>query len=162
MSLLIIPQPLFSCRLIEEGVISIRGAARRFGVPYSTILCWMQKSSDRRPHSLRTGRPRKLSKRSRRRLIRIATTSYEGRRLKWKELRELAGLDVSGKTIKRACEKEGYHKCKACRKPFLSVKAAKIEGILLGFMAEWSRTFGGRLCGQMSVPLTRRGAPLSG
>ncbi len=69
----------------------------------------------------------KRDKRSRRHLIRIATTSYEGRRLKWKELGQLAGLEVSEKTIKRACEKEGYHKCKACRKPFLSVKTRQIH-----------------------------------
>ena len=41
-------------------------------------------------------------------------------------------------------------------------KPARFEGILLGFMAEWNRTFEGRLCGQMSVLLTRQEALLNG
>jgi len=112
--------------LIEEDVLSIRGAARRFEVSKLTIHNWMHVEQDQRPHTLWTERSQKLNKRDRQHLIRIVTASYEGWRLKWKELGQLTELNVSERTIKRACAKEGYHKCKACRKPFISVKTRQI------------------------------------
>lgn len=112
--------------LIEEGFLSIQGAERRFEVPYSTIQRWMSSGQNQRPHFLWTERPQKLNKQDWQHLIQIVTASYKGQRLKWKELSELAELKVSEKTIKQACEKKGYHKCKACRKPFISVKTRQI------------------------------------
>jgi len=42
-------------------------------------------------------------------------------------LSETAELNMSEKTIKRACKKKSYYKCKACQKPFISVKIHQIQ-----------------------------------
>ncbi|RPA71118.1 hypothetical protein BJ508DRAFT_218412 [Ascobolus immersus RN42] len=64
-----------------------------------------------------------LTKHDIRRLVARLTSSYEGRKLKWKTLGQECGLDCSGDTIRRALNALGYHRSKACRKPFISQKA---------------------------------------
>jgi len=38
---------------------------------------------------------------------------------------EKAGIDASAKTMKRSLEREGYTRCKACKKPFINHKTQK-------------------------------------
>ena len=113
--------------LIEKGFLSIWAAEWCFGVSYSTIWRWLASDHDQQSHSLWTEWPWKLNKQDWWHLIWIATTSYEDQQLKWKELGQLTELKMSEKTIKQACAKKSYHKCKACRKSFLSVKNHQIQ-----------------------------------
>src|SRR5690606_27835429 len=53
------------------------------------------------------------------------TSSYQGRILSWRKLGRDCGLDVSSDTIRRALNRVGYHRCKACKKPFISEKCKK-------------------------------------
>jgi rRNA maturation endonuclease Nob1 len=73
----------------------------------------------RRNH-FRTGRPKKLTKHDIRRLICILRSDWEERKFSWGKLAKKAGLHVSSKTIKRALNWEGYHRCRACKKLFIN------------------------------------------
>ena len=45
---------------------------------------------------------------------------WEGQKLCWSKLAAQSRMGVSGKTVKRALQSEGYTRCKACKKPFIS------------------------------------------
>lgn len=105
--------------------LSQEAIAEQTGVPRKTISNWIRKADaggpkSRRTGAVRPGRPKRLDKHDVRRLIAKATEDYEGRKLSWARLGRDCGLDVSPKTIKRALNKAGFHRCKACKKPFLS------------------------------------------
>ena len=113
--------------LIKEGFLSIWVAEQCFEVSYSIIWGWLASDHDQQSHFLQTGQPQKLNKQDQWHLIQIATTSYEDQRLKWKELSQLTELNVSERTIKQACQKKKYHKCKTCWKSFLLMKTHWIQ-----------------------------------
>lgn len=109
--------------LLDEG-FSLREVSQRTGVPKSTVEGWKKDPHSRRPHH-RSGRPHLLTPRDIRHLIKILRKNWEGRKLSWRKLGKEAGLNVSGRTVKRALASEGYTRCKACKKPFISCKNQK-------------------------------------
>ena len=104
--------------LLDLG-FSMYETSRRTGVPRSTITTWACDPHERHT-KVRSGRPPCLNIRDIRLLIRILQSGWEGRRLCWARLAKEAGLGVSGRTVQRALEKEGYTRCKACKRPFIS------------------------------------------
>jgi transposase len=105
--------------LLEKGY-SQRQISCRTGVPRSTIARWNKDRNPMRRNHFRTGRPKKLTKHDIRRLIGILQSGCEGRKLSWGKLAKKASLHVSSKTIKRALNLEGYHQCRASKKPFIN------------------------------------------
>ena len=123
--------------LIDEGN-SARVMPKKTGVPKPTVPRWRRELAamathaesvsnlkpERRPGKQRPGKQRpgpryKLTEHDIRRLISTATYGYEGRKLCWCKLARDCDLDVSAWTVICALSREGYHRCKACRKPFL-------------------------------------------
>jgi transposase len=104
--------------LLDRGFTQVK-ISEELGVPPSTISYWASTRQSRRTKT-RSGRPPKLNKHDVRRLIGILRTNWDHRKLCWRKLGKQAGLDVSGKTIKRALNAAGYTRCKACKKPFIS------------------------------------------
>ena len=109
--------------LLDLG-FSKHETSRRTGAPRSTITTWAHDPHERRS-KVRSGRPQSLNTRDIRLLIRILRSGWEGRRLCWARLTKEAGLSVSGRTVQRALEKEGYTRCKACKRPFVSKECQK-------------------------------------
>jgi transposase len=103
--------------LLDAGFSQLE-VSRQTGVPRSTIGDWKRHPRSRRNHN-RPGRPRHLDKHDVRRLIAIIRSGWEGRRLCWRKLGKEAGLSVSPRTIQRALAREGYTRCKACKKLFI-------------------------------------------
>jgi len=106
--------------LKDEGY-SDRTIEQITGVPKSTVARICKNRKERR-NKHRTGRPPKLTKHDTRRILAIATNNWEGRKLSYHQLAKEAGVTASGKTVKRALRKRGYRRCRACRKPFISVQ----------------------------------------
>ena len=71
------------------------------------------------------GRLPLLSQEQRQRLIEIATSSALHHRMPYFAIGELAGINVSEATIRRAFESEGYHRRIARIKPWLGEQAKK-------------------------------------
>ncbi|KAF8434899.1 hypothetical protein BGX38DRAFT_152224 [Terfezia claveryi] len=69
----------------------------------------------------RKGRPPKLVQQQHQRLIEIATSSALHRHICL--IAELSGITASENTIRKAFEAEGYHRCIARIKPWLSDQA---------------------------------------
>ena len=103
--------------LVENGVPASQ-ISRLTGVPASTVGRWKRAPHYRRPIT-RSGRPPQLNKHDIHRLIGLIRSGWEGRKLCWHQLGKQAALDVSPRTISRALAKEGYSRCKACKKPFI-------------------------------------------
>jgi transposase len=106
--------------LKDEGY-SDRAIEEKTGVPKSTVARICKNRKERRNH-YRIGQPRKLTKHDTRRILAIATKNWDGRKLSYHQLAKEAGVTASGKTVKRALRKLGYRRCRACRKPFISVQ----------------------------------------
>jgi transposase len=103
--------------LLEEGY-SQRQISCRTGVPQGTIARRNKNRNLMQRNNFRTGCPKKLTKHDIRRLIDILRSGWEGRNFSWGKLAKKSGLHVSSKTTKRALNLEGYHRCRACKKPF--------------------------------------------
>jgi len=112
--------------LVKEGILSIQAAACQFEVFKLMIHNWMHVEWDQHSHIIWTEWSSKLNKWDCQHLICIVTALYEGWRLKWKELSQLTEMNVSEKTIKQACAKKKYHKCKTCWKLFFLMKNCQI------------------------------------
>ncbi|RPA80281.1 hypothetical protein BJ508DRAFT_199850, partial [Ascobolus immersus RN42] len=106
-----------------EAGLTQQQVSDKLNVPRRTVGHWAQSRRTRRPGASRSGRPLKLDKHDIRRLIARIHSSWEGRKLSWRKLARDCGLDVCGQTIKNHLEAVGYHRCKACKKPFISKKA---------------------------------------
>ena len=105
---------------------SKRRISREFNIPHTTVLRILKSESPRRTRpSARTGRPRKISERELRRVIRHIRRSYNNRKLPYAQVARECGLNCSGQTVRRALARVGYHKCKACPKPFINKKQRK-------------------------------------
>jgi hypothetical protein len=71
------------------------------------------------------GRPPIISPEDLRRMERLVEDSdAEGRSMSWETLAYESGLDVSGRTVKRAMGTLNYHKCLACRKGWVNKATA--------------------------------------
>lgn len=71
------------------------------------------------------GRPSKVSPEDIRRMERIIEDcDVEGRSMTWETLAYESGLDISGRTVKRAMGTLDYHKCIACRKGWVNRSTA--------------------------------------
>lgn len=113
--------------LLESGESQSR-ISELTGVPQPTISRWKKEGAASRRNAgvyVIRGRPKKLDKHDIRRLIAKITSSYQNRVLSWTKLAEDCGLRCSGYTVKRALNLVGYHRCKACKKPFISEKCRK-------------------------------------
>lgn len=104
--------------LLETG-LSQSEVAHETNVPRSTVSRWSRVLRARRTSS-KTGRPRQLTKHDIRRLIGRLRSGWEGRKLYYRRLGQEVGLSVSPRTIERALSRQGYLRCKACKKPFIS------------------------------------------
>ena len=109
--------------MYHDSHMSIRAIEKITGVPKSTVFRWVHESTSCRTGKTRTGRPTKLSKRDIRHLIFMIRHGHAGRKLSYVQLALESGLNVSGMTVKRALNQIGYHRCKACRKPYISPSA---------------------------------------
>jgi len=57
-------------------------------------------------------------------MINLITGHYSKRTLKWQKLAQQCNVVATKKTVQKAMERAGYHKCKACQKAFISPQNA--------------------------------------
>ena len=106
--------------MCHDAHMTQKSIHEKTGVPTSTINRWVHETTARRVGKHRHGRPHKLNKHDVRQMIYSLRKGHEGRKLSWRKLAQECGLEVSGKTVQRALNHVGYHRCRACRKPFIS------------------------------------------
>ena len=99
----------------------------RYGVnlPKSTIRNFCKAPRARRLRRGIPGRPFSLTARTVRYLAFVIRKGWCGRRLSWSRLKALEKLGCSTRTIGRALAKLGYHRCVACKRPFITYKQTK-------------------------------------
>lgn len=105
--------------------MSLREISRVTGVPFKSVQNIIKSGSARRSQKGRTGRPPKLSPRDVRRLIFEAGRSWDTRRMSLTALAADVEIEASRNTIKKALASVGYHRCVACRRPFINKKQQK-------------------------------------
>jgi transposase len=130
--------------LLEEGH-SQRQISCRTSVPQSTVARWNKNRNLMRRNNFRTGRPKKLTQHNIRRLIGILRSSWEGRKFSWENLAKKAGLHVSSKTIKRALNWDGYHRCRAFKSHLSIGKLITLEKYMQSFICISLLSFGGHM-----------------
>ena len=97
---------------------SFRRIAREVGVAVSTVFSICKAPST--PTKVKPGRPKILSTPIRKRLIEIATSSQQNRRLPYSEVAALAGITAGPHQLRAAFASEGYHRRVARARPYLS------------------------------------------
>ncbi|MCJ1255884.1 hypothetical protein MMC24_003702 [Lignoscripta atroalba] len=81
--------------------------------------------SDRTIEFTKDGRPQKLTKEKVQEIIDWFTGDYIARTTKWEDLVSEFELNCHWKTVKRALNKAGYHKCKACQRGYITPENVK-------------------------------------
>lgn len=117
---------------IQSG-LKIRGAAALFGVPPSNASRWWSNFKKRGiTHNLhRSGRPHKLSDRTKRYLV---SQAVKHRRMSLRALGKTISPQISGNTARRVLADAGYHRRVAVHKPYLT-KEHKI------FRQKWAKKY---------------------
>jgi len=109
---------------------------------------------------VRSGHPLSLNIRDIRPFIRILWSGWEGRRLCWARSAKEPGLGVSGRTVQRALEQEGYTRCKACKRP-VSFKEYQQDRLIYADQhiqkpKQWCRSY--RYSDECTVDTFKRGS----
>lgn len=99
----------------------------------------------------RSGRKRKLSPASERKLVRMVKSQPRTTKKQVCNALEAAGTQVSVSTVKRVLHRHGLRGCRARRKPLLQKRHLKAR---LKFAADQIRPSGGKFCGQMKQKLS--------
>ena len=60
-------------------------------------------------------------------IIKFLKGHYHKRIEDWETSGQSFGLDVHAKTVKRAMNRAGYHKCRACQKAWISEAQAELR-----------------------------------
>src|SRR5947207_1132384 len=97
--------------LVDLG-LSQSEISRRVGIPQQTISRWSIAQHERCKKS--SGRRRSITEEEVDQVIAIIRSGWEGRKLCWRKLTVAANLRVHPKTLQRALQRRGYHRCKAC------------------------------------------------
>ena len=69
-------------------------------------------------------KPKLLSTRDLRQIIRWISVDYGSRRRRMHDIKSQLSISASGETIRRVLQRLGYRRCIACPRPFISKKAA--------------------------------------
>ena len=85
----------------------------------SNVRRWVKMLTPQTRRSTR-GRKHKIDRDTVHKMISAMQGHYNERIKSWNELIEEWKLDISDRTLQRAFSKEGYHKCKACQKGYIS------------------------------------------
>ena len=137
---------------LDAGV-SKHQIAKKYGLDHSIQLRWQRErtqsesaisTDSRRGGKKRSGRPTILGKQEIKEIIQwILKQKYSGRRKPFQEVIQQLHLSCSQFTLVRALASQGYHKCKACPKPFINDNARKKRLELAikyqNWMHEWKR-----------------------
>ena len=94
--------------------------SRATGVPRTTVRDIVRSSVVRHDGPKRRGRKSIINEEQIEELVAKATESWTGRTLSWVQLAGACGVEASQDTIRRTLNSVGFHKCKACRHPFIS------------------------------------------
>jgi len=85
-----------------------------------TISRILNYDNPERTRPTRTGKPRCLNEKQVFDIIEYVCESYEHRHLDYLQLKQELHLDCSVSTIERRLKEQGYFRCTACQKPYLT------------------------------------------
>jgi transposase len=106
--------------IYQAAAISQRGLEAATGMPQSTVSRTLNFTTERRHRAGRTGRPPKIPPDKVKEILRAMEGHYLERAKEWNEIARDWDLHADKQTVRRAFKKEGYYKCKACKKGFHS------------------------------------------
>lgn len=110
--------------LLDYG-LSIRRVSRLEKVPVTTVHRWKTHPTERRQYEHRVGRKKLLTEPPWRRIKRYVTSGYKGRTATYSTIIKELQLNCSVDTLHRFMAEHGYHKCKACQKPYINESTRK-------------------------------------
>jgi hypothetical protein len=94
------------------------------GLTRSTIQHMVKGPSSRTTRKGKTFKPRLLKQVDIKRIFRFVSLSWTNRTKSWARIKAELHLEASTTTIRRTMKRHGYRRCVACRRPFISKKAA--------------------------------------
>jgi len=136
--------------------------SRATGIPRTTVQRILKDPKKRHNGPHRRRHHPILSEDDIKKLVAEATKNWQGRTLTWKELEKGCEYDCSELTIRRAMNSVGYHKCKACKHPFIS-EPSRQKRLDFDLKHEHFTGLRGAIgCFQTRLPLGQEPKPLSG
>ena len=109
-------------RVIERlrNGLSYRKVAASLNISATTVHRIAHNPTSRRLGKNRPGRQKILSDSDIRYLIQTTTKNWDSRSFSWENLAKDCGLQCSWTTVRRAMNQAGYHRCRRCKRPFIS------------------------------------------
>jgi transposase len=114
-----------SVRSMRRDGLSYGQINKKTGLTRSTIQRMVKAKSSR---SARKGKPikkRALTTQQITRMIKWLSASWDNRRASYSEIKRQLNLNCSTSSICRALRAHGYHRCVACKRPFINKKQAE-------------------------------------
>ncbi|RFU33033.1 hypothetical protein B7463_g3305, partial [Scytalidium lignicola] len=107
-------------QLYNFAKIPISILERRYNLGNSTIRRILSYTAPERTRITRTSRPSSLTNKQMDEIIEYLSESWEHRKLDYALLRDELELTCSVKTLEKKLKQQGYFRCVACQKPFLT------------------------------------------
>ena len=111
-------------RGIRQDSKSYSKIREKTGLTRSTIQHMVKGPTSRTTRKGKLFRPRLLKQADIKRIFRFVSESWTNRTKSWARIKAKLHLEASTTTIRRTMKRHGYCRCVACRRPFISKKAA--------------------------------------
>ena len=112
-------------RVLRKQGHSYTQISNATGLARSTIQGIIKAKSSRRSRKGKDYKPKLITPRELRRIIRFVVTNWTSRRASYSQIKAALRLTASTTTIKRALRAAGYRRCVACPRPFINANQAK-------------------------------------
>jgi len=104
---------------------SVPEIIKKTGLPRTNIRRWIHAETSRTTRKGKATKPRLMSRRQIRQIIRYIAKNWSTRRLSFEQVKAHLNIPASTRTIRRELRKAGYRRCIACPRPFISRIQAK-------------------------------------
>ena len=112
-------------RLLWKQGLSYSQISNTTGLARSTIQGIIKAKSSRRLRKGKEYKPKRITPRELRRIIRWVVTNWTTRRASYSRIKAALNIKASITTIRRALRAAGYRRCVACPRPFINTNQAK-------------------------------------
>ena len=112
-------------RLLRKQGLSYSQISNATSLARSTIQRIIKAKSSRRSRKGKEYKPKRITPRDLRRIIRWVVTNWTTRRASYSRIKAALNINTSTTTIRRALRAAGYRRCVACPRPFINTNQAK-------------------------------------
>jgi len=112
-------------RLLRKQGLSYSQISNATGLTRSTIQGIVKAKSSRRSRKGKEYKPKRITPRDLRQIIRWVVTNWTTRRASYSRIKAALNINASTTTIRRTLRAAGYRRCVACPRPFINADQAK-------------------------------------